>query len=75
MIAPELKSKSDIDVIVEKIKQILTMPFYIKGQEIFIGVSIGISIFPEDAVSMSELLKKSDIRMYEAKHSERVKYC
>ncbi len=73
MIAPELKSKSDIDIIAEKIKQILTMPFYIKEQEIFIGVSIGISIFPDDAVSISELLKKSDMRMYEAKHLEKMK--
>ena len=61
-------------MIAEKIIQTLSEPFYIQRREVFIGASIGISIFPEDGSSSEVLLKHADIAMYEAKKQGRNNY-
>lgn len=61
-------------MIAEKILQKLSEVFYIHHSEIFIGASIGISIYPEDGTSVEILLKHADISMYEAKKQGRNNY-
>jgi diguanylate cyclase (GGDEF)-like protein len=41
--------------------------FNLKGNTAYIGASIGISIFPNDATEPNELIKQADNAMYEAK--------
>ncbi|MHC0038886.1 EAL domain-containing protein [Pseudoneobacillus sp. C159] len=50
----------------EKILLSLKDPFYINGYELFITVSIGISIYPEDGENPQELLRNADIALYKA---------
>lgn len=61
-------------MIAEKIVQTLSEPFYINRSEVFIGASVGIAVYPEDAKSPEELLKLADISMYEAKKQGRNNY-
>ncbi|MGX9719793.1 putative bifunctional diguanylate cyclase/phosphodiesterase [Stenotrophomonas acidaminiphila] len=42
-------------------------PLQVQGREIFLGSSIGITLFPEDASDATGLLKNGDIAMYQAK--------
>lgn len=42
-------------------------PLQVQGREIFLGSSIGITLFPEDAADATGLLKNGDIAMYQAK--------
>ncbi len=42
-------------------------PLQVQGREIFLGSSIGITLFPEDATDATGLLKNGDIAMYQAK--------
>jgi len=42
-------------------------PLEIEGRQVFLGTSIGITLFPEDASSASGLMKNGDIAMYQAK--------
>ncbi|MBS3951527.1 MAG: EAL domain-containing protein [Methylomicrobium sp.] len=44
------------------------------GQTVFIGASIGISLFPDDAGSVTELIQHSDSAMYLAKNQGRNTY-
>lgn len=46
-------------------------PVNIKGHELFITTSIGISMFPIDGDSVEDLLKKADMSMYWAKEEGR----
>ncbi|MDQ9169651.1 diguanylate cyclase [Oxalobacteraceae bacterium R-40] len=53
--------------VANKVIQQLTTPFDIEGNELRIGTSVGISIFPDDGEKVDELLEKADAAMYQAK--------
>jgi diguanylate cyclase (GGDEF)-like protein len=56
--------------IVERIAQ----PYDIGGHQVVIGVSVGISLAPEDGKNPDELLKKADLALYRAKADGRGTY-
>ncbi|MDQ0230059.1 sensor domain-containing phosphodiesterase [Metabacillus malikii] len=64
-------SKSDVSSIANRIIDILSKPFIIEGNEIFVTPSIGISLYPHDGQNKDELLRKADLAMYQAKRSGR----
>lgn len=45
----------------------LQTPFLINGKELYISCSVGVSIFPEHAETVDDLLKHADLAMYAAK--------
>ena len=61
-------------MVAEKIIQTLAAPFFFQRTEVFIGASIGISLYPEDGRTPEELLKRADVSMYEAKKQGRNNY-
>lgn len=60
-------SNEEVSSYVEGLRQQLLRPFRIKRTEINITASFGISVFPRDGKTSSELLKFSDIAMYQVK--------
>ncbi|OBS08017.1 bifunctional diguanylate cyclase/phosphodiesterase [Acidihalobacter prosperus] len=60
--------------VAEKILDALHKPFRIKRQEVFVGASIGIALYPEDATELDDLIKHADTAMYHAKHQGRNRY-
>ncbi len=53
--------------IAERMLAALEEPVEISGQMLSVGASIGVSIYPDDASSASELLHHADMAMYQAK--------
>ncbi|WP_394005256.1 putative bifunctional diguanylate cyclase/phosphodiesterase [Luteimonas sp. WGS1318] len=45
----------------------VSRPIDVQGRMVFLGISIGITLFPEDAATAGMLLKNGDIAMYHAK--------
>ena len=45
----------------------LGLPLLLHGRQVFLGSSIGVALFPDDASSASLLMKNGDIAMYQAK--------
>ena len=45
----------------------LGRPIMVRGRQVFLGTSIGITLFPEDASNAAMLMKNGDIAMYQAK--------
>lgn len=45
----------------------LGAPMTVQDRQVFLGTSIGITMFPEDAASATTLMKNGDIAMYQAK--------
>jgi diguanylate cyclase (GGDEF)-like protein len=52
----------------------LSAPYEVAGHQLVIGVSIGISLAPEDGKNPDELLKKADLALYRAKEDGRGTY-
>lgn len=64
----------EIEEVAKKLLELFKKPFNIKNKKIFTSISIGISIFPKDASTKSEILKNSDIAMYKAKEEGKNRY-
>ena len=52
-----------------KVQQAISQPYWVKNTSLEIGVSIGISLYPEHGLSAEVLLKKADIALYQAKET------
>ena len=74
IILPEINDISDAGKVAEKIINIMSHPLDLRGNEISITPSIGISIFPEDATDFEALMKNADAAMYHAKSTGRNNY-
>lgn len=64
----------DISKAADKILDIFHEPIILKGQEIFITASAGISVFPADGKDTESLIKNADIAMYTAKEKGKNQY-
>ena len=53
---------------------IIKEPFLINNNALHIGMSVGISVFPDDGEDVDILLKNADAAMYEAKYNGRNTY-
>jgi diguanylate cyclase (GGDEF)-like protein len=53
--------------VVEKIVEAFSEPMAVKDQQISVGVSIGISLYPRDGHEGDELIRQADAAMYAAK--------
>jgi diguanylate cyclase (GGDEF)-like protein/PAS domain S-box-containing protein len=58
----------------EKLLDVLTTPIHIAGQDVIIGASIGISLFPTDGRTKEHLFQAADTAMYRAKAAGRNRY-
>lgn len=67
IILTNLISKNNAGLVAEKIIENLTSPIAIKEKNQQIGASIGISIFPQDGKTTTQLLQNADHAMYKAK--------
>lgn len=56
-----------VSIVTKKCIESLSNPFELDGKIFFIGVSIGISICPDDTCNSNDLLINADMAMYEAK--------
>lgn len=54
-------------LIAERLQQALAESIATHGHTFSVGVSIGIAFYPEDGVTIDDLLKRADIAMYRAK--------
>ena len=55
----------------ETLVEELGAPLLVRDRQVFLGTSIGITLFPGDAVSASSLMKNGDIAMYQAKLADK----
>ena len=63
----KINSTNDTVMIAQKIIDVITEPFNINGQQLRVGSSIGIAVYPEAGTDAKTLLKNADMAMYEAK--------
>lgn len=66
-----IEDKAVASKVAEKIIAQLGTPFMIEGNEIRIGASIGITLFPDDGQDVETLFHNADLAMYRAKEAGR----
>ena len=60
-------SEAAIVIVAKRIVESISSPFELRRHCISIGVSIGITVYPQDDQGVDELLKHADAAMYRAK--------
>ena len=74
IIIENISNIDDVTIVAEKCIESLTNPFVFEGHKFFIGVSIGISICPDDTITANNLLVNADMAMYNIKHRGKNNY-
>lgn len=74
IILANLQNKTDASLAAEKILQMLQKKISIRGSDIIISASIGISLSRMNIISAEEMIKQADIAMYKAKLSGKNQY-
>ena len=68
IVFPNVTSLQALSAAAEVILDELARPFPSDGQELFVSASVGLSLYPDDAGSVDELIKHADAAMSSAKH-------
>jgi diguanylate cyclase (GGDEF)-like protein len=69
------KQRKDVELVAQTIIDALAKPFRIERQLVQISVSVGITLYPQDASSHVALLGTADKAMYKAKKSSSDRMC
>jgi len=67
----QLAAPEDAERLAARLIESCRAPVGISGKELLVTVSIGIGIYPDDAIELAELLQRADRAMYAAKKAGR----
>ena len=74
IIQSDVSDSSAAGTLAEKLIEIVSAPYVIDGNELRIGVSIGIALWDREASAPDSLLAQADQALYRAKHGGRGQY-
>lgn len=74
VIAPAVRQPGDAETLSTRLIEAVRRPVPIDGQQIFVGLSVGIAIGGPDSTG-GELVKQADLALYQAKENGRGGYC
>lgn len=67
VLVSEIGQAEDASIIARRLLDTMQSPLILNGRELFVTVSVGIAIYPQDAEDPSELLTNVDLAMTQAK--------
>lgn len=70
-----IKNSVDVETPAARLVEKIQQPINIDGNEVQIGTSIGISIYPKDGEDIETLIRNADLALYRAKESGRNMFC
>ncbi len=74
VVLSQLKDTGHAEDIAQKILIRLAQPFHLGDENAFVSASIGITLYPDDAIDIESLLKNADQAMYVAKNLGRNRF-
>jgi diguanylate cyclase (GGDEF)-like protein/PAS domain S-box-containing protein len=74
ILMPDADSAEMGGTIAEKLVEALSRPFQLDSHEVHVGASVGVSVYPNDAVEFKSLFNKADLALYRAKDEGRGGY-
>ena len=67
IVLDDIKHTDEITHIAQRILVALSVPFDLDGHHLFVGASIGITVYPFDDIDLDNLIRDADAAMYRAK--------
>lgn len=74
IVVTDVHKSESVAVIAHKILESVMQAVIVKGQELYITTSIGISLYPFDGQNMQTLMKNADLALYRAKEHGKNNY-
>jgi diguanylate cyclase (GGDEF)-like protein/PAS domain S-box-containing protein len=74
IVLPDMTGESALIAWMERVRTAISDPVWLDGTEMYVGCSMGASLFPQDGDDAETVLKKADIAMYRAKDMGRNTY-
>ena len=69
LLVPHIENSADIARYAQQIISAICRPFDVSGHQVFLGVSVGVAVFPQDGAEPESLLRHADLAMAHAKQS------
>jgi diguanylate cyclase (GGDEF)-like protein len=70
VLVPAARHRSDVEEVAERLEASFEEPFVVQGCVLHGSASVGIAVYPEDAVNGDALVTIADTAMYTTKHSQ-----
>lgn len=74
LVVEDIDGPEQLSRLLERILQLVARPYEVLERHLHVTVSIGLSIYPDDADSVVELLRNADTAMYRAKEAGGQRY-
>jgi diguanylate cyclase (GGDEF)-like protein len=74
IIQTDVSSPAEAEILCMRIMEAINEPFLLAGNAVKVGISIGVALAPVDADERSELVRKADIALYQAKADGKGRY-
>jgi diguanylate cyclase (GGDEF)-like protein/PAS domain S-box-containing protein len=74
LVQPDTVDRASARCVAQRVLTALTGPFFIQGNRLHIGASLGLTLFPDDATDPDRLFRNADIALYRAKREGRSQY-
>ncbi|MGA7816270.1 sensor domain-containing protein [Caballeronia sp.] len=74
VVLPDLTDEHALIAWMERVRATISDPVWLDGTEMYVGCSMGASLFPQDGDDAETVLKKADLAMYRAKDMGRNTY-
>ena len=74
ILVDNIKEYKDVLEVVKKVMSSMNKPIHYNSQKIYLTLSIGISLYPNDGETVDDLLKNADSALYKAKEEGRNTY-
>lgn len=74
IVLPDAGTLDAVQALAKRIISRLSEPYLLAENELWVGVSIGLTLAPADGLDRQELMRKADIALYEAKNNGRGQY-
>lgn len=68
-------STDELDRFAADLITIVNHPFDLDGEVVHVSMSVGVAVFPQNGLTVNELIKNADIAMYSAKSAGKSGYC
>jgi diguanylate cyclase (GGDEF)-like protein/PAS domain S-box-containing protein len=74
LLLSDVGKSSDAHAVVQKILDAFAKPMLLENREVYVGVSMGVSVYPHNGADADTLISNADVAMYRSKEMGRSTY-